>query len=126
MRNMHLIAACAVLLAVGVADANMTGRRICGIAPDENILFAWQEGSRWQACGPTQCTSAPRRTEKQAIDYVHNQRDHGKPTGCVCEVVVKRPGKPNAAARLYGFDKSGKRGTNWRSRIVSAKGGSCG
>lgn len=62
-----------------------------------------------------------RGVEVARRDYVHNQRDHGKPTECACEVEVKRPGKPNVTARLYGFAKKRTRGTNWRSRIGEGK-----
>ena len=66
-----------VLVTPRDVSADRRGEVVCGsIPPKEAIAFTFQErGRTWYACGPIQCILAGSRTEKEALEYVYNERE---------------------------------------------------
>lgn len=65
---------------------------------EKGLALSWQnEAGYWFACGPVQCTQAGSETEKQALDYVINEKRHEywyliqaeKPVGVCHEYTIK-------------------------------------
>lgn len=108
----RILSLAAVTLGVGVtlsawvmpARADMRGKYVCEVPPNENVVITWQNRRTgyWFCCGPVQCTQAGDKDEDKAIGYCENEtpdpqwnwtRDREGRLQYVCEVPVEIGGR---------------------------------
>ena len=120
-----------VTLGVGVtlsvwampASADMRGKYVCEVPPNENVVISWQNRrtGRWFCCGPVQCIQVGEKDEESAIDYCESETgpyswQKGR-LQYVCEVPVERGGR-STTGNFYRLHTDREGGDSDPRRVI--------